>query len=81
MLYLQDHNTCYKGLNPPTIDRLKMEKDKYDIDGGNFCRILEDGQRVSYIPTTQRVNTVLFYHRELRHMLRSNLYEIIKLHV
>lgn len=68
MLYLRDQDTYYKGLNPATTYLLKMDENKFAINGGNVSRILEDRRRVLYIPTAQRGNIILKYHCQLSHM-------------
>ena len=41
MLYLRDQATRYEGLNPITIDRLKMDEDKFVVDSGNVTESLK----------------------------------------
>lgn len=41
--YLQYQSTRYNGLNPTTVDRLKMDEVKFVIGSYNMYRILKDG--------------------------------------
>ncbi|KAJ9085062.1 hypothetical protein DSO57_1017583 [Entomophthora muscae] len=45
---------------------------------GTLHQILPNGDTVPYVPSTQKINTILCYHRDLGHTCSRNLHEYLK---
>lgn len=77
MLYLKPKATCYKELNAKTINKPK-EKYQFIVNAGNICFHNPDGEKVNYVPITQRGNTILHFHWTLGRVRGRNLCEMMK---
>ena len=57
-----------------TLEKLVKNKSKFKVDQGTVCFKTENGLLAAFIPMSQRVETVLRYHRDSGHTRSRNLY-------
>lgn len=55
------------GTSEATRAKVLNHKDKFSNAHDTLHRKLADGNTSAYLPTSQRVNTILSYHRDLGH--------------
>ena len=61
-------------ISSKTLEKLVKNKDKFKVDQGTVFRRMENGLLTAFIPVSQRVETVLRYHRDLGHTRSHNLH-------
>ena len=61
-------------LSPETLKTIVSNKKFFTVDNDNMVRKVEDNVWVLYIPATQRIKTILSYHKDLGHVAPSYIF-------
>ena len=75
MYYALMKNNIYPtNVSNKTLEKLVKNKSKLKVNQGTMCFKTENGLLAAFIPVSQRVETVLRYHRVLGHTRSRDLY-------
>ena len=68
IIYAHGEKGIYpSNLSPKTLETVIANKQLFRVDNGNILRKVDNNVWVTYISTSQRIETILRYHRDLGH--------------
>ena len=73
-----NNNILPEGTSHATLIKVVHNEKKFKLKQKVVQRLLPSGKLVPYITTSQRADTVLKYHKDLRHTRGLNMYKILR---